>query len=151
MNIDLCSGRGFWGEDTIRIDIDPSVKPDIIADVRYLPLRSGIRPDKVFATPPCTYLSKARQWRYGFNPLGMAEAFDIFSACLREFVRLEGKTFVWEWGTNLEKMLGHRISFTYDKADIRNATTTFYSNNKGLKRAKIPKEVRQAILEAVEA
>lgn len=148
-DIEICSGYGRWHDGTVRLDVDSSTRPDIVADVRYLPLRPNLQPKRVIATPPCTYISKARLWRYGFNPLGFAEGLEIAAACARAFVYLEGEDFIFEWGTNLENLLGHKVSFTYDKADIRNATTTFYSNRKGLKRANIPEAVHQAILQSI--
>lgn len=151
MNFDLCSGNGSWGDDFVRIDIDPKVKPDIIADIRFLPIRRGAgRRGTTTATPPCTYISKARQWRYGWNPEAIAESFELAAACFDAFAWLEAETCIFEWGTNLETMMGSKVRFTYDKGDIRNATTTFYSNNKGLRRAKIPVQVREAILSATE-
>jgi hypothetical protein len=58
--VDLFSGTGAAtqafvdrGHKVIRIDNNPKLKPDIVSDVRFLPLR-GIKPDFVWASPPCT-------------------------------------------------------------------------------------------------
>ena len=150
MIIDLCSGIGRFESNTdevIRIDIDPSVKPDIVADIRYLPLRPGLKPKLVHASPPCTFVSKARRWAYGWNPKGVAESMRLLAACYDAFGYLEGETCSIENPAGLEDILGHKIQFQYDKYDIKNATTNFYLNKKAQKRAEIPKDVRQQILE----
>lgn len=63
--IDLFSGRGGAsrvmrqrGWRVLSVDLDPRFRPDIIADVRQLPLRLGARPDLLWASPPCTEFSK---------------------------------------------------------------------------------------------
>jgi hypothetical protein len=149
MIIDLCSGNGRWpDDDVIRIDMDRRTRPTILADIRYLPLRPGLKPKLVHASPPCLYVSKARRWRWGWNPKGVAESFRLLAACYDAFDYLEGQTCTLEQPAGLSDLLGHKITFRYNKADIKNATTNFYSNNKSLKRAMIPQEVRQRILEA---
>jgi hypothetical protein len=62
--LDLCSGLGGAsqpaldrGWKVIRVDIDPRFKPDIVADVRYLPLKP-FHVDVLWASPPCTEFSK---------------------------------------------------------------------------------------------
>lgn len=149
MIIDLCSGIGRFqsSEEVIRIDIDPSVKPDIVADIRYLPLRPGLKPRLAHASPPCTYVSKARRWAYGWNPQGTAEGLKLVAACYEAFAYLEAETCSLENPAGLEDILGDKIQFKYDKYDIKNATTNFYLNKKAQKRAEIPQDVRQQILE----
>ena len=54
MIIDLCGGIGRWpDDDAIAIDIDLKTKPDILANIRFLPLRQNLRPDLCHASPPC--------------------------------------------------------------------------------------------------
>lgn len=146
--VDLCCGQGRFSEDAISIDIDKKVKPTIVADIRALPLRPGLRPKLVHASPPCLYISKARRWRWGWNPKGVAESLRIIASCYDAFDYLDAETCTLEQPAGLRDILGTRVSFRYDKGDIRNATTDFYSNNKALRRAIIPQEVRQRILEA---
>ena len=62
--LDLCSGLGGAsqpaldrGWTVIRVDIDPRFKPDIVADVRALPLKL-FHVDVLWASPPCTEFSK---------------------------------------------------------------------------------------------
>src|SRR5271167_1106320 len=62
--LDLCSGLGGAsqpaldrGWKVIRVDIDPRFKPDIVADVRALPLRP-FHVDVLWASPPCQEFSK---------------------------------------------------------------------------------------------
>jgi len=44
MIIDLCCGRGRFDfdEEVISVDMDPKTKPDIVADIRYLPFKPGM-------------------------------------------------------------------------------------------------------------
>lgn len=149
MIIDLCSGIGRWpgNEEVIRIDIDKTTKPDIVADIRYLPLRKGLKPKMCHASPPCTYVSKARRWAYGWNPKGIAESFELLAACYKCFEYLEPEVCSLENPRGLEDMLGHKIQFKYDKYDIKQATTNFYLNKKAKKRAVIPQDVKQQILD----
>ena len=62
--LDLCSGLGGASQPAkdrgwrvIRIDIDARFKPDIVADVRHLPLRP-FHVDVLWASPPCTEFSR---------------------------------------------------------------------------------------------
>lgn len=149
--IDLCCGIGrFENEDyeTIRIDIDPSTKPDIVADINYLPLKPGLRPKHCHASPPCTYFSKARRWGYGWNAKGTAESLRLLASCYDAFEYLNAENCSIENPAGLEDILGHKIQFKYDKYDIKNAKTNFYLNKKAQKRAVIPQDVRNQVLEA---
>ena len=150
MIIDLCSGIGRFespDEEVISIDINPATKPTIVADINYLPLKPGLKPRLVHASPTCTYFSKARRWGYGWNPKGIAESFRLLAACYEAFLYLEAENCSLENPAGLEDMLGHRVKFKYDKYDIKNATTNIYLSNKSQKRAIIPKDVRQFILD----
>ena len=148
MIIDLCSGIGRFetDEEVIRIDIDPSTKPDIVADIRHLPLKPGLTPRHCHASPPCEYVSKARRWGWGWNPKGIAESLELVAACYKAFDYLKAETCSLENPAGLEEILGHKVKFKYDKYDIKNATTNFYLNKKSQKRAIIPQDVRQQIL-----
>jgi hypothetical protein len=62
--LDLCSGLGGAsqpaldrGWKVIRVDIDPRFKPNIVADVRHLPLKP-FHVDVLWASPPCQEFSK---------------------------------------------------------------------------------------------
>lgn len=62
--LDLCSGLGGAsqpaldrGWKVIRVNIDPRFKPDIVADVRALPLKP-FHVDVLWASPPCQEFSK---------------------------------------------------------------------------------------------
>jgi len=178
MIIDLCCGIGRWqtGEEVIKIDIQRKVKPDIIADIRYLPLKPALKPRLkvkpdiiadirylplkpalkprlVHASPPCKYVSKARRWGVhngGWNPKGIAESLRLIASCYDAFAYLEPENCTVEQPRGIEDILGHKVQFKYDKGkDKRNCTTNFYSNNLSLKRAVIPQNIRQSILEAI--
>ena len=149
MIIDLFCGIGRFqspNEDVISIDIQRKVKPTIIADIRYLPLRQGLKPRLCHASPPCKYVSKAKRWAHGWNPKGVAESFRLIASCYEAFSYLEAKTCTLEQPAGLEDLLGFKVQFKYDKYDLGKCTTNFYSNNKSLKRAIIPQDVRQRIL-----
>lgn len=149
MIIDLCSGIGRFetNEEVIRIDINPETKPDIVADIRYLPLRPGLKPRLLHVSPPCEYVSKARRWAWGWNPKGIAESLTLIAAAYEAFAYLEAETCSLENPVGLEDILGDKIQFKYDKYDIKNTTTNFYLNKKSQRRAVIPQDVRQQILE----
>lgn len=62
--LDLCSGLGGAsqpaldrGWKVIRVDIEPKFKPDIVADVRALPLKP-FHVDVLWASPPCQEFSR---------------------------------------------------------------------------------------------
>jgi site-specific DNA-cytosine methylase len=150
MIIDLCSGLGRWSEEAISIDIDPKTRPTIVADVKHLPLRQAIRPKLIHASPPCKYLSNARARRYGFDEKGIAESLDIIAACFRAFDWLEPEMWTLENPLGvLRRLIQPTASTEYKAGDYKHKKTDFWSNNKALKRAMIPQEVRQRILSLV--
>ena len=62
--LDLCAGLGGAsqamldrGWKVIRVDIEPSFKPDIVADVRHWSYR-GPKPLLIWASPPCKEFSR---------------------------------------------------------------------------------------------
>ena len=70
--INLCFGASkFLGENVISIDVNRKVKPTIIADIRYLPLKAGIKPKLCHASPSCKYFSYARIRKYGYCEDGL--------------------------------------------------------------------------------
>lgn len=153
MIIDLCCGIGRFespNEEVISIDIDPKTKPTICADIRHLPLKPGLRPRFVHASPPCTYISKARRWGFGWNPKGIAESLKLVAACYEAFAYLGAENCSLENPAGIEDILGHKVKFKYDKYDLKCCTTNFYLSNRSLKRAIIPTDVRQSLLTTFE-
>ena len=147
MIIDLCCGIGrFEADNVISIDFDPKVKPTICADIRHLPLRPGIRPDHVHASPPCTYFSIARQRRFGLDTGGIGESMDIVAACFHAFDYLKTKHWTLENPLGFLSRLLNETKISYEVYDLKNKKTNFYSNMKSLKRSIIPKDVRQRLL-----
>lgn len=72
--LDLCSGLGGASQPAldrgwrvIRVDMDPRFKPDIVADVRSLPLKS-FPIDVLWASPPCQEFSKFEMRCFFPNP-----------------------------------------------------------------------------------
>jgi site-specific DNA-cytosine methylase len=145
--IDLCSGYGGATleskDDVIRIDLNREVKPTIHADVRHLPLIPQLKPDKLWMSPPCTYLSHARPIRQGIRA-----NLDVVGACLEAVHYLEPKLWILENPNGrLRYFLGPpTLSIRYKAYDLKNKSTDLWSNNKkSLKRAFIPKEVSEMI------
>lgn len=148
MIIDLCSGMGKWSEEVVSIDIDRKVKPTIVADVRYLPLRKAIKPRLVHASPPCKYLTLARARRYGYDEKGIAESFRIVAACFDAFDWLEPKMWTLENPVGvLRRLLPGDVRIEYAAADYPHKKTSFWSDNRSLKRAIIPQDVKNKILD----
>ena len=152
--IELCSGIGrFPGDNVISIDVNRKMKPTIIADIRYLPLRPKLRPKLCHASPPCTYFSYARIRKYGYCEDGLAESFRLVAACFDAFVYLEAEMWTLENPNGVLSRICHpSVRTSYPAYDIVNKKTWFWSNRKdALYRALIPKDVRQRILtEALE-
>lgn len=153
--IDLCCGIGrFPGENVVSVDIDRKTKPTIIADIRYLPLKPKLRPKVCHASPPCTYISKARRWGVhngGWSPKGIAESLRLIAACYEAFYYLDADFCTLEQPRGIEDILGYKVQFKYDKspdAYHRNCTTNFYCSSLGLKRAVIPQNIQRLILVA---
>src|SRR6266487_779987 len=149
MIIDLCCGQGKWSEETVSIDIDKKVRPTIQADIRYLPLRKGIRPKLVHASPPCKYLTMARAHVYGYDEKGIADSLRIVAACFDAFDWLEPKMWTLENPTNgvLRRVLPKpSVKTNYQVYDYAHKPTSFWSNERSLKRAMIPQYVKDQIL-----
>ncbi len=148
MIIDLCCGLGrFPGQDVVSIDINPKVRPTIVADVRHLPLRRALKPALVHASPPCKYFSLARARRYGYDEQGIAESLRIVAACFEAFRWLEPRTWTLENPRGmLKRLLPSNIEIEYAAYDYKKKATNFWSNNRALKRSIIPQDVRQRIL-----
>lgn len=149
MIVDLCCGQGRFEseEEVVSIDLDPSNKPTIVADVRHLPLRPKLRPRLAHASPPCTYLSFARE-RWGYPPAYVAENLRIVAACFDAFAYLEPQTWTLE---NPKGILSRTVEpqawAEYEtNNELLHKRTAFYSNNRALARALIPQDVRQQIL-----
>ncbi len=149
MIIELFSGLGRFetDEEVIYIGIQRETKPTICADVRFLPLRPKLRPSLCLACPPCTFVSKARWWARGISPGGLSLYFELLSVTWKAFYYLQPKLAILEQPAGIEKFLGEKIQVKYDKADYKAASENFYFNSKkSLKRAIIPKWVRDGLL-----
>ncbi len=135
----------------ISIDSNPKVKPTIVADIRYLPLRENLRPERVHASPPCKYFSEARFRHFGYNEAGLAESLRIVAACFDAFYYLKPKHWTLENPRGLlTRIIGwHQSEVVYDKYDFKAKRTHFWSNNLALKRAMIPQDIKQKILSLV--
>ena len=148
--IELCSGIGrFPGDNVISIDVNRKMKPTIIADIRYLPLRAGLRPKLCHASPPCKFFSMGHIRRFGYTEEGIAEALRLVAACFDAFKYLEARTWTLE---NPQGMLNRIVPPTartsYVAYDCVDKKTWFWSDRKdAMMRALIPKEVRQKLLE----
>lgn len=150
--IDLCCGLGrFPGNNVVSIDIDRKVKPTIIADIRYLPLKPKLKPKLCHASPPCRYFSSARARRYGYDEKGIAESLRIVAACFDAFDYLEPEMWTLENPRGfLNRLLPGEIAINYHAADYLHKPTNFFSNRRSLRRALIPMDIRQKILDVAE-
>jgi len=147
MIIDLCCGIGrFEGDDVISIDSDIKTKPTICADIRYLPLKPGLKPDHVHASPPCKYFSTARQRNFGLDMKGIAESLEIVAACFHAFNYLEAKHWTIENPLGYLSRLFNEKRVSYAVHDYKHKKTCFYSDKRSLFRSVIPNDVRQKLL-----
>lgn len=147
MIIDLCCGIGrFEGDDIISIDFDIKTKPTICADIRYLPLKPGIKPDHVHASPPCKYFSTARQRHFGLDMKGIAESIELVAACFHAFDYLEAKHWTLENPLGFLSRLFNEKRISYEVFSYKHKKTCFYSNKRSLLRSIIPKDIRQRLL-----
>lgn len=151
MIIDLCCGLGRFEapEQVISIDIQKKVRPTIVADVMHLPLRPKLRPRLCHASPPCNYFSIARMNKKtrGYNCKGIAESLRLVAACFDAFQYLEPEMWTLENPRGmLNRIMPTDIECTYEAHDLKFKRTNFWSNNRTLKRALIPQDVRQKIL-----
>jgi site-specific DNA-cytosine methylase len=66
------------------LELDPAYRPSVVADVRRLPLREGLGPDLLWASPPCEEFARASMpWCHEELPPSM----ELFAATI-EAVRL---------------------------------------------------------------
>lgn len=152
MIVDLCSGLGRWEsakQDVISIDLDPKTKPTIVADIRYLPLKQGLKPNYVHASPPCKYFSFARAPE-GINYEGIAESLRLVASCFDAFDYLEAENWTLENPIGWLYKLFNQTMIVYSAYDLDKKRTYFYSNNRSLARSIIPQDVRNRILELIE-
>ena len=94
--IDLCAGlKGFsqafeeskeW--EVITLEINKKQKPTIQADVKHLPLRPGLDPEVLLASPPCNHFSLAC---LQFPRKGVKNALEIVGACFEAVAILKPK------------------------------------------------------------
>jgi hypothetical protein len=151
MNIYLCAGLGgqaVKNDENITVDIDRKTKPTIIADVRSLPLRHGLQIQNLLMTPPCTYLSKAR------NPWpreGIKWNLEVVGACLEAAAHLKPEAwFLENPNGNLKRIIGPADAdcvYNGGHYSIKNKRTQFWTNDKrALQRALIPKDLTKRLL-----
>lgn len=74
--VDLFSGLGGAsaamrrrGWRVVTVELEADFRPTLVADVRRLPLRGGLRPDLLWASPPCTEFTRSfLPWMRGKYP-----------------------------------------------------------------------------------
>ena len=106
--IDLCSGLGGFsqafvdaGWDVVRIDIDRKFRPTIQADAGMLPLKDGLSPDVLLASPPCQTFSVAsmsHHWLKSGVPKTQAakDALVLVKNIMSEIKRLKAQKWLME-------------------------------------------------------
>jgi hypothetical protein len=85
--IDIGCGLGGFSDafkldpewEVIGIDIEKKFKPTICADVRYIPLKQGLKPDCLVMSPPCEKFSLMNNF---FPKPGIKTALEVVGACL---------------------------------------------------------------------
>ncbi len=99
--IDLCAGlEGFSSAfkddpnyEVVTVELDKRFKPTICADVRYLPLKHGLQPVALLASPPCNHFSFAC---LQFPRVGVKQALEIVGACFEAVAYLKPKKWIIE-------------------------------------------------------
>jgi hypothetical protein len=149
LNVYLCAGLGgqaVKNDENITIDLDRKTKPSIIADVRHLPLRHGLPVKNLLMTPPCTYLSKAR------NPWpreGIQWNLEIVGACLEAAAHLKPEAwFLENPNGNLKRIIGPaQGECVHSPRDIRRKRSQFWTNDKrALERAMLPLQLTKNLM-----
>ncbi len=185
--IDLCSGLGGFSQafkesrdwEVITVDIERKFKPTIRADVNFLPIRPGLHPDVILASPDCRYFSLAY---YQFPRKGIKKALELVGACLEAIAELEPRFWMMEnpkgrlrwfiarprntirlnsWGYKTAKptdlwgniplglIPGERETIPGTGWTRRRLWTKVAGSASAAQRAKMPYELSAAILEAV--
>lgn len=106
--LDLFSGTGSATQPFVEcgkhrvVRIDIAGEPDVRADVRRLPIKPGVRPQFVWASPPCTAFSYARHiWAPWPDPKVAPQAIALLRETVRTIRRMDP-----EWWL-LENPRGH--------------------------------------------
>ncbi len=178
--LDLCSGLGGAsqpaldrGWKVIRIDIDPRFKPDIVADVRALPLKP-FHVDVLWASPPCddfTRWGQPETWyfpHHGRTAIRKYPTTDLIEAVLKAKDGINPEWWILEnvWASRpfISKIAGpvramvpgHAFwgrlpgMIPQTKAHKWMLSPTKDPRERSAKRAKIPYEIGEAICRAVE-
>jgi site-specific DNA-cytosine methylase len=152
--IDICSGMGGATQsflnnpdyEVIKLDSNIKVKPTILCDIRYLPIKNDLRPELVWCSPPCTNLSFAKYKNWVNH--NIKETFSIIGGCLDAIYRLKPKKWVLENPKGrLRWFMSGSIEIEYATYDMPKKKTNLWSNNnRALKRAFIPKHISDNIL-----
>ena len=146
--IEVFSGLGRFEteEEVIYISKDFETKPTICADVRFIPLIPKLKPRILHGSPPCRFISRAREATLGINLKGIALTFELWASFWKLADYLEPENITIESPQNIEKFLGKKVKFTHDKFDLKNCTTNLYLTKKSMQRAILAPAVRETIL-----
>jgi hypothetical protein len=171
--LDLCSGLGGASQPAldrgwrvIRVDIDRRFKPDIVADVRNLPLKP-FHVDVLWASPPCTEFTKSvlpKTWASTWKNPPKPDP-ELTAACLAAIHAIKPRWWV------IENVMGARRYLSPILGPVRAMVTghVFWgvlpcllpqtkshkwrlppTPDRTALRAKIPTEIGEAICRAVE-
>lgn len=150
MIIELFSGIGrSLGDEAIRIDFDPKTKPTICADVRFLPLRPGLKPDHVHGSPPCLYFTNLNHMFGALDLQGLAQSMRLVAAFFEAVDYLQATRWTLETPGDgfLARLLRER-KITYKTGEMKRKRTSFYQSTRSLKNSVIPKEVMREVVQA---
>ena len=153
--ISLCCGlqgatQTFIDYEVVSIDIDIRVFPTIVADVRYLPLRPGLRPRRLIMTPPCRYLSEG-DW--AFPRPGIKADLEVVGACLEAVPYLMPAFWVLEnpEGHLRKFMPSKKVLAKWKSYDMKKNENLWTNRPRELYRAFWPEEASLAIQKTMEA
>lgn len=168
--LDLCSGLGGAsqpaldrGWKVIRVDIDGRFKPDIVADVRSLPLKP-FHVDVLWASPPCQEFSKHGLPFYHDLPEPDLSICLAVKAIIRDYgprywivenVRFSRKWLTAIFGQVRSCSIGHVfygnwLLFPQTKPHKGYSRDFYHDHSPPEVRAKIPYEIGESICIAVE-
>ncbi len=161
---DLCSGNQTAskamkdrGWEVITVDIDPALKPDIVADVRAFSYH-GPRPDLIWASPPCNEFT--REFLI-WTRKGICPDMSIFHACRKIIHDARPRFWIIENVRGATRYFGRYTEVHYPfylwgffpplgKIKLKYKRKDSYTSSNKIGRAAIPYQISLAVAQAIE-